>query len=165
MKKFSLKTISIVALTLSLCLSPLLAQAARGARHQTLGVGVNLGEPIGFDGRLYFLEHLSLDLITGYGFDEKAFIIQPSILFNMNDVLDYNGRNFSFVPYFGAGFKTGIAEGGNGVAALRFPLGLNWVLQRGLYEVSLEFAPGVQFSPGNTAFDATGGVGLRYFLF
>lgn len=148
-------------------LSPMVLQA-RGADNKRLGLGINLGEPLGFDGRYYFMDRFSADLIVGYGFGEEGFIIQPSLLFNLRDILDYDGNNWSLVPYFGAGLKTGVdmagANDGDGIAAVRFPLGATVLMQGGTFEISLEFAPGVEFSP-ETEFDPTGGVGLRYYFF
>lgn len=158
---FLSKKILFVALLLSLLGS---TAHARGADNKRWGVGVNLGEPIGLDSRFYFFKQLFGDLIVGYGFDEEAFIVQPSLDFALRDILDYDGKDFSIVPYFGAGFKTGVAKGGTGVAALRFPVGVTAVLKNGLFEISAEFAPGAEFSP-RTEFDATGGVGLRYYFF
>ncbi|GEM_PF-417799 len=137
---------------------------ARGSDNKKFGLGVNLGEPIGMDARYYFLKNFSADLIVGYGFDEHAFIIQPSVLVNFRDVLDYDGQDFSVVPYFGVGLKTGVTRSSQGVAAMRFPLGATWVIKDGTFEISAEFAPGVEFNPVNE-FDATGGLGLRYYFF
>lgn len=155
------KKVLFVALLLCL-VSP--ATHARGAENKRWGVGVNLGEPIGFDSRFYFFKQLFGNLVVGYGFDEEAFIVQPSLDFALRDILDYNGKDFSIVPHFGAGFKTGVAKGGTGVAALRFPIGVTAVLKNGLFEISAEFAPGAELNP-RTEFDATGGVGLRYYFF
>lgn len=152
----------ILSLALLLALIPQITHA-RGSDNKRLGVGVNLGEPIGFDGRFYFTEQFTLDLVTGYGFEEKGFIVQPSLLFNLRNILDYDTKDASLVPYFGAGFKTGIAKGGDGVAALRFPVGATYIMKDGEFEVSLEFAPGVEFSPDNQ-FDITGGLGFRYYF-
>lgn len=137
---------------------------ARGSDNKKFGLGVNLGEPIGMDARYYFLKNFSGDLIIGYGFEEHAFIIQPSVLVNFRDVLDYDGADFSMVPYFGAGFKTGVTRNNRGVAAMRFPVGATWVIKDGTFEISAEFAFGVEFNPDNE-FDATGGIGLRYYFF
>ncbi|GEM_PF-4069488 len=135
--------------------------------NRKLGLGINIGEPIGLDGRYYFADQFSADLIVGYGFGEQSFIIQPSILFNLRGILDYNGHDYSVIPYFGVGVKTGVDLAGphknSGIAAMRFPVGVNWVLKRGEFEISAEFAPGVEFAP-ETEFDATGGLGLRYYF-
>lgn len=141
---------------------------AGGAANKKLGLGINLGEPLGFSTRFFFLNRFSGDLVIGYGFGEKAFIIQPSLLFHLRGILDHDGNNWSLVPYFGAGFKTGVdvagANDGEGVVALRFPIGASAFLRQGTFEVSLEFAPGVEFNP-QTRFDPTGGIGLRYYFF
>lgn len=148
----------------------LLPQAAfaLGAEHKRLGLGLNLGEPIGYNARFFFFDQLAADLTIGYGFAEEAFIIQPSALFYLRRILDYNGSNWSLVPYFGAGLKTGVdvsgRNDGEGIAAMRFPLGAAFVLKEGRFEISLEFAPGVEFAP-DTGFDGTGGIGLRWFFF
>lgn len=141
---------------------------ADGSENKRLGVGINLGEPLGFDGRFYFFRQFSLDLVLGYGFGEEGFIIQPSLLFNLRNLLDYDGSHWSLVPYFGAGVKTGVdmagARDGQGIAVARFPLGASWILKGGAFEISVEFAPGAEFSP-ETRFDPTGGIGLRYYFF
>lgn len=142
--------------------------AAHGSKNKRLGAGVNLGEPLGLNARLYLFDQFTLDLTTGYGFGEEGYIIQPSFLVTLRDILDYDGSDYSIVPYFGAGFKTGVdlagANDGDGIAAIRFPVGANLVMREGAFEVSLEFSPGVEFSP-KTEFDPTGGIGLRYFFF
>ena len=139
-----------------------------GSENKRLGVGIHLGEPLGFAGRFYFFDQLSLDLQVGYGFGEEGIIIQPSALFHLRHILDVDGPDWSLVPHFGAGFKTGVdvagARDGQGIAVLRFPLGVTWVMKEGVFEVSAEFAPGVEFSP-ETEFDPTGGIGLRYYFF
>lgn len=159
----------ILAVAFLSVLAASLAAGAASIEHRRLGLGLNIGEPLGFNGRFYFWKWLSLDATLGYGFGEKALIVQPSVLLNLTDILDYNGDNFSVVPYFGAGFKTGIVlsgpNDGAAVAAVRFPLGATMLLKDGVLEVSLEFAPGVQFAPGGTGFDPTGGVGIRYYFF
>lgn len=135
--------------------------------HGRFGLGVNLGEPIGMNARFFFVDQFAFDLNVGYGFGEEAFIVQPSLLFVLKDILDYHGNGFYMVPHFGVGFKTGVDVAGrnkdDAVAAMRFPLGLNWDLKGGQFEISIEFAPGVEFSP-ETEFDATGGLGLRYYF-
>ena len=161
MRKTILLTFLIITLT-----SP--AALARGSANKTLGLGVNLGEPIGYSARFFFLDQFSADLIVGYGFAEESFAIQPSLLFHLRDILDYDDEKFSLVPYFGAGLKTGIdmagRRDGQGIAALRFPVGASFFLENGAFEISLEFAPGVEFTP-TTGFDGTGGIGLRYYFF
>lgn len=141
---------------------------SQGAAHKRLGMGVQLGEPLGFASRLFFVDRFAADLVVGYGFAEEGLIIQPSLLLVLRDILDYDGPNYSIVPHFGAGLKTGIdaagANDGEAIAALRFPIGVNWVIQEGIFEISLEFGPGVEFSP-ETQFDGTGGISLRYYLF
>lgn len=138
-----------------------------GAENKRLGVGLNLGEPIGYNARFFFFDQLAADLTIGYGFAEQAFIIQPSALFYLRRILDYNGKEFSLVPYFGAGLKTGVdisgRNDGQGIAAMRFPVGAAFVLKEGVFEASVEFAPGVEFTP-DSGFDGTGGIGLRYYF-
>lgn len=155
-----------LTLTLS-ALSNAQARAA-GSDNRRFGIGVNLGEPLGFDGRLYITDQILFDFVTGYGFDERAYIFQPSLLFALRNILDYDSDRTSVVPYFGAGFKFGPVLSGDHdsdvATALRFPIGGNWIMKDGRFEISAEFAPGVEFSPNNE-FDLTGGLGLRYFFF
>lgn len=157
----------LIVLVLFLSILPVMVQA-RGSDNKKFGLGVNLGEPLGYDGRYYLADQFSIDLAVGYGFGEEAFIVQPSLLFHLRNILDYDGPDWSAVPYFGAGLKTGVDVAGphkdSGIAAMRFPVGNTFVMKRGKFEISLEFAPGVEFTP-ETEFDATGGVGLRYYFF
>ncbi|QQR79290.1 MAG: hypothetical protein IPJ69_07845 [Deltaproteobacteria bacterium] len=168
MKKL-LKTL-LLTLTITAILAPFSTVEARRSRRssssdsKTWGVGVNLGEPMGFNTRFYFLDHLAGDLTLGYGFEEEGFIIQPSLLFRLNGILDYNGGDFTVVPYFGTGFKTGVAKNDKAVGAMRFPVGVAWQLSDGEFEIGVELAPGFEFSP-ESEFDMTGGLQLRYFFF
>lgn len=167
-KKTAKKLVFALAAVIALSLAASTARAKEAVGHKKLGLGINLGEPLGFDARYYLLDHFSADLVLGYGFGEQGFIIQPSALFHLNGILDYNGGNFSVVPYFGAGLKTGIDLAGankdSGIVALRFPVGTTFLLKDGAFEISLEFAPGVEFTP-ITEFDPTGGIGLRHYFF
>lgn len=133
-----------------------------------LGLGVNFGEPLGLNARFQLTEQFLGDLTVGYGFEEEAFIAQPSFLFALRHILDYEDEDIAIVPYFGAGFKTGVvvsgAHDGDGVAALRFPVGGSFIIREGDFEASIELAPGIEMNPENE-FDFTGGLGLRYYFF
>lgn len=156
-----------VFLVVSLTLAPSFAQA-QGVESRRFGVGVNLGEPMGANARYFFYDFLAADVTVGYGFGEEGLIFQPSALFYFRDIADYDGDGFSLVPYLGLGIKTGVdLAGGNdgeGIFALRFPIGVAWVIKEGRLELNAEFGPGVEFSP-ETEFDVTGGVGIRYYFF
>lgn len=158
------RAVAILLMTLSIPV----AGYALGAENKRLGVGVNLGEPIGYNARFFLIDQFALDLTIGYGFGEEGFIIQPSALFYLRRILDYNDQDLSLVPYFGAGLKTGVdiagRNDGEGIAAMRFPVGGAVVLKEGVFEISVEFAPGFEFSP-TSDFDGTGGIGLRYYFF
>ncbi len=175
MKKiFYLHVVTLVILFMNL---PLLAQSTtskisgRGEysgseEYKKFGLGINLGEPMGLNARYFLLKQLAVDLNFGYGFGEEGLIIQPSALFYLRDIIDYKDKDFTFTPYFGLGLKTGISFAGpnaEGIAAMRFPIGGSWMV-KDIFEITAEFAPGVEFTP-ETGFNPTGSIGLRYYFF
>ncbi|MBI4212509.1 MAG: hypothetical protein HY540_07725 [Deltaproteobacteria bacterium] len=160
--------LNIIVVGLMVCVVSSATAANLGAKNKRFGLGVNIGEPLGLNARYYFIDRLSFDFVTGYGFGEEGYILQPSLLVNLRRLIDYDGKDWSFVPYFGAGVKTGVDVGGRnkdrGIFAMRFPIGANFILKKGLLEISAEFAPGAEFKP-DTEFDPTGGIGIRYYFF
>lgn len=168
-----MKKIILGSLLTSLLMLSLSAQAYKagsssaGLDHQKLGVGINLGEPLGANARYFLNQRWAGDLIVGYGFGEEGFIVAPSVQFHFKDLLDYNGNTFSIIPYVGTGLKFGVdmggAHDGDGIVAVRFPVGVGFLTHEGKFEISAEFAPGIEFEP-ESEFDMTGGIGLRYYF-
>ncbi|MBX7147616.1 hypothetical protein K1X76_00900 [bacterium] len=136
--------------------------------YKKLGVGLNIGEPMGASVRINFFKFLSLDTIAGYGFAEESFIVEPSAVFHFRDILDFKTNNGTVTPYIGAGAKFGVdlggANDGDGIFALRFPVGASWTIDDGDIDIYAEAAPGIEFSPDDE-FDITGGLGIRYYFF
>jgi hypothetical protein len=138
-----------------------------GIDHKKLGLGLHLGEPLGANARYFFNQKFAADLTIGYGFGEEGFIIAPSGQFHFKDILDYDGDTFSLIPYLGAGLKFGVdmagPHDGDGIVAVRLPVGAAFLTSQGKFEISVEVAPGVEFTP-DSEFDITGGIGLRYYF-
>ena len=161
MKKFA------VALVLCVITLTPLVSSARGVENKKFGVGVNVGEPFGVNSRYFFTDQFVGDLTVGFGYvGERSFVVQPTGLFYLRHILTLDDDNFSLVPYFGLGFKTGVdtwTPSNQFIAAMRVPLGVAFVVKEVVFEITGEYATGFRFNP-NAGYDYTGGIGLRFYF-
>lgn len=135
--------------------------------YKTLGVGPVIGEPIGVNGRYFFNDQIAFDMTVGYAAADGFVEFAPAALIYLRRILELDGRNFTIVPYYGGGFRTGPGvarrHDGEWFGAFRIPIGVSLVIADGTFEITGEIGNGFEFAP-HSEYDLTGNIGLRYYL-
>jgi hypothetical protein len=126
-------------------------------------LGLNLGEPTGLSGKLWFDRNSAVEGIAAWNFTQVAFVAALDYQFAFPDVLKI--QNLGFPLFVGIGGITRISAGAGGepqvTIGLRVPLGILFVFAKVPIELSLDVVPGLNIFPATT-FLAMGGIGLRY---
>jgi hypothetical protein len=154
-----------------------LPASAAGARGGPLGLGIVLGEPTGFTGKLRQGPANSIDFGLAWALSDY-FLLYSDYLWEFPGGF---GRSTPFVsqlsPYIGLGgilaFSTndnwredrkffGHHDSSIGLG-VRIPLGIAWNVPTAPLEVFLELVPGIAIIPGTDAF-LQAGIGVRYFF-
>ncbi|MBI2082248.1 MAG: hypothetical protein HYT76_01640 [Deltaproteobacteria bacterium] len=135
--------------------------------YKTLGVGLEIGEPIGLNGRYFFTDQIAFDLTVGYAPIDGIIEFTPSALVYLRRIFEMDGSGFTLIPYFGGGMRTGPGvarlHDGEWFGAFRIPIGAAVVIGDGTFEITAEMGHGFEFTP-HTVYDVTGTLGLRYYL-
>jgi hypothetical protein len=132
----------------------------RGATGVALGIF--LGQPTGITLRVGLGSEQSFEAkaawdLTSYG-GSPDFSFQANWLLEFPRVLSTQGADFP--PYIGAGLQAGIGSGWSSLG-FRIPLGIIYRFRRAPLELNFEIGLGMQLYP-STAFQGSGGLGLRY---
>ncbi len=160
-----------------------LASAQSPKRNTTstghsLGLGIILGEPSGFTGKVLIQNNHAIDFGVAYSFGDYV-LIYADYLFQWPGAFRLKtGEKFfeQLVPYVGVGVEALIATSGPGVsrtywgsrsasvgAGVRIPLGIEWLPGDPPLGIFLEIAPGIGFIPLTYVF-FQGGIGARYYF-
>ena len=146
---------------------PLLGAESLPPTTERLGLGVTLGEPTGLSGKYWFSEKFAIDGGLSYSFD-KYFILWGGALYHYTGGFpdieeDVGGR---FRPYVGAGVGLGVSSSDREDRMLlfvRFPLGIEWLIQDLPIGVFMEISAGLGLVPSTEAL-IYGGLGGRWYF-
>lgn len=153
-------------------------RAVSMSRTPSFGLGLIIGEPTGFTGKIWLESKKAVDFGLAYSFGNYV-LVYADYLFQWPGAFRLRtGEKFfnDLVPYVGIGaaalFATsspsagrayfGNNPGGMGLG-LRIPLGVEWVPGEPPLGVFLEIAPGLGFVPLTYVF-FQGGIGVRYYF-
>lgn len=157
------------------------ASVRRGASSQTsrtLGLGVVLGEPTAFSGKVWMNNDRAIDFGLGYSYGNYV-IVFADYLFQWPGAFRLkSGEKFfeELVPYVGVGLVMALATSNPAAGrayfgsrtetiglGVRIPLGIEWLPSSAPLGVFLELAPGLGFVPLTYVF-FQGGIGVRYYF-
>lgn len=161
--------------TVTAVTAPSTAHAAGG----NFGLGIILGEPTGFTGKVYVSPKNAFDFGMAWSFGDY-FALYGDYLWQFPGGFGHSSRFVSQLsPYVGVGLVLAFANGkdwwrdgknrffgtsrdsfGIGV---RIPLGIEWRPSDPPLGVFLELAPGIAMVPSTSAF-FMGGIGVRYYF-
>ena len=141
---------SLLFLTISLC-----------AQTRGQGVGVMLGEPTGFNGKLWLDEKNAIDLGIGWSFvgSDNGFSLHTDYLYHIDNSLH---PNFRFPIYYGFGARIRSEDGDFGLG-FRGVGGLLYYFDNYPADVFLELAPVFKLLP-ETALEVDISIGARYYF-
>jgi hypothetical protein len=147
-----------------------------GDKNTGAGLGVILGEPTGFTGKVWLQPHQAVDAGLAFSFDNYV-LLYSDYLFHFPGLF---GSSTDFLrqlqPYAGVGGELIISEdssrgsttyyssSGSSVGfAFRVPLGAEWLVPTAPIGIFAELVPGVGIVPGTYGF-LQGGVGARWYF-
>ncbi len=152
------KTIFVFGLTV------LLFCTASQAQEKGLGLGGFIGEPSGLCGKLWVTDTTAIDAAVSWSFTgnySTAYLQGDYLLHDFTLVQVENGK----LPiYYGLGARILSDTLSNTTqVGLRIPVGFSYLLEKAPFEVFVELAPVINFSP-NGGFLFNGFIGGRYYF-
>lgn len=123
------------------------------------GVGIILGEPTGLSGKMWLNHVNAINAAAAWSFDKGALRLQADYVTHFFEFIDINSGQLPV--YIGIGGHLTFAKEFS--AAVRIPVGLNYMFDRLPIDVFIEAVPGLALAP-STEFYLAGGLGIRYFF-
>ena len=126
-----------------------------------IGVGIIAGEPSGFALKWWAEDGTAVDAVTGWSLADSDFYAHADYLWHrVVEDLEIGGS----VPlYYGIGARLLLREGGDSKIGVRIPIGLDFLIDNGRFDIFVEIAPVFNVMP-ETDFDLSGGVGARFYF-
>lgn len=148
------------ALTLSV-MSP--TAPATAAEHGPIGLGLMLGDPTGFTGKILLSDMIALNIVLGAAwYNGNNFHTHVDVTFQF-DLKKWPLGALDI--YFGVGPKFGWFWTADTMQfGFRAPIGLTWEFERYPVEVFAELGPGAWLLDPGPGFDLDASVGARYFF-
>ena len=154
----------ILLVLLALILEPAPVSAAGG----DFGLGVIVGEPTGFTGKLFLSQRNAVDAALAWSLDDNNYMhVHGDYLFHNFFVLeDVEGE---FAWYLGVGGRIVLIDrddrhgDGDDHVGIRFPVGLTYLFENGRFDTFIEIVPIMDVAP-ETDFDLEGAIGIRYYF-
>jgi len=131
------------------------------AAHARVGVGVFAGEPSGFSAKWWLDESTAVDAVTGWSLDEGEFYAHADYLWHR--IIEDEQLGGSVPLYYGVGCRILAQEDGDSRFGVRIPIGLDYLLDDGRFDVFIEVAPIFDMVP-ETEFDLSAGIGARFYF-
>ena len=132
-----------------------------GLASAKVGVGVILGEPTGFSFKRWFNDETAFDLASGWSLAHGDFYLHGDYLWHR--VVFDETVGGSAPLYFGVGARILLRDDEDSEIGVRIPVGLDFPLGDGRFDVFVEIAPMLNVVP-DTEFDLSGGVGARFYF-
>jgi hypothetical protein len=147
-----------IGLLLFACRSVAVAASTDLNRAGSLGLGIELGQPIGITGTLWVSDMSAVDATMGYHWNHN-FDAHADYLVHTNALTPtMNGT----LPVY-AGFGARILAGDDTQFGLRIPFGISYFWREQHLEFFAEIAPVIDLS--NIGADVDGSVGIRLYAF
>ncbi len=134
------------------------AVTSRVGAAQDLGVGVELGQPMGVTAKYWLSSTTAVDGFMGYHFNSN-FDMHADYLWHTFSSFDVQSGRMPF--YLGLGGRVNL--GNSSDFGMRLPIGLSYLFPNEALEVYAEVAPVVKLLD-HIGFDMDGAVGLRLYV-
>ncbi len=134
------------------------AVSSRVGAAQDLGLGTQLGQPMGVTAKYWLNSTLAADAALGYHFNGN-FDMHSDILWHTFSSFDMSSGRLPF--YAGLGGR--VLLGGNSQFGIRLPLGVTFLPSTDPIELFAEVAPVVKIAP-DLGMDIDGVVGIRIYI-
>lgn len=140
----------------------ILISVSNFAQENKFGIGILVGVPTGFSGKLILSEMNSLDVGVGYSFSGENEKIHLYVDYIWNDAHFFKSSS-SFKAFYGIGGRVKTFDFGDNSMAVRIIGGVNYNPTDTKIELFFETAPTINVVP-NSNFSLEGAIGLRYFF-
>src|SRR5882672_8164985 len=137
---------------------PVQAVTSRVGSAQDLGIGTELGQPMGVTAKYWLNSTMAVDGAMGYHFNHN-FDMHSDILWHSFSSFDVSNGRLPF--YLGAGGR--VLLGDDSQFGLRLPLGVSYLPSSNPIELFAEIAPVIKIAPG-IGVDIDGAVGIRVYI-
>jgi hypothetical protein len=134
------------------------AITSRVGAAEDVGVGVQLGQPMGVTGKYWLSSTTAVDAAAGYHFN-KNFDMHADYLWHSFSSFDVQSGRLPF--YFGIGGRVMLGNDSN--FGMRLPIGVSFLTSNEPFEFYAEVAPVVQLLT-SLGVDIDGAVGIRVYL-
>ena len=126
-----------------------------------IGVGIIAGEPSGLAFKWWAEDGTAVDAVTGWSLGDGDFYVHGDYLWHrVIEDLEIGGS----VPlYYGIGARLLLREDKDSKIGVRIPIGLDFLLDDGRFDIFVEIAPIFNVIP-ETDFSLSGGVGARFYF-
>jgi len=138
--------------------SPAGAVASRVGAAEDLGVGIQMGQPMGVTGKYWLSSTSAVDATMGYHWNSN-FDMHGDYLWHTFSSFDVQNGRMPF--YFGVGGRVLLGNSSN--FGMRLPLGVSFLTSNQPLEFYAEIAPVVQLLT-SIGIDVDGAVGVRIYL-
>ena len=126
------------------------------------GAGVMLGEPTGFNAKLWIGERSAIDGAIGWSFEgENNLEFHADYLYHLFDVLELSSGRLPI--YFGAGLRYKVRDDRDDRFGFRAVAGLDYLFENAPLDIFFELGPVFNVTPDFDV-DLTVGVGVRYWF-
>lgn len=148
-------------LCLTILAAVVLAALAPATARADIGVGIIAGEPSGFSFKWWAEDGTAVDAVTGWSLGDGDFYVHADYLWHRTiEDVEIGG---SAPVYYGIGARLLLRDDGDSKVGVRIPIGLDYVLDNGRFDIFIEIAPIFNVIP-KTKFDLSGGVGARFYF-
>jgi len=137
---------------------PAQAITSRVGTAEDVGVGIQLGQPMGVTGKYWLSSTTAVDAAAGYHFNSN-FDMHSDYLWHSFSSFDVQNGRLPF--YFGIGGRVNFGNDSN--FGMRLPMGVSYLPSNEPFEFFAEVAPVVRLLK-DLGVDIDGSVGIRVYL-
>ncbi len=132
------------------------------AEGGNFGLGIIVGEPTGFVGKLFLSSRNAIDFALAWSLDDNNYMhVHGDYLFHNFFLLeDVEGE---FAWYLGIGGRVVLVDDHDDHVGVRFPVGLTYLFANTRFDAFLELVPIMDVAP-DTDFDLEGAIGGRFYF-
>ena len=154
-----------LASILFVCSAILFPHLVQAQNEGQAGAGLAIGNPTGVVGKYWLSSTQALQAGVAWDFDDAGDKVELHLDYLMargNDGMDQAAEGSYWFAYWGVGAKVNVQENDPEFIA-RFPIGSEYILDKGPFGFFAEVVPGVRFVP-DTRFKLSASAGVRFYF-
>ncbi|MFI5237558.1 MAG: hypothetical protein ACHQLA_06465 [Ignavibacteriales bacterium] len=130
------------------------------SQNREFGLGIQLGEPTGLNGKLWTGSENAFDFGVAWSFEGRdEMVVQTDYVWHAFDVFPVSKGELPL--YFGIGGRAVLRD--DALFGVRFPVGMAYMFESTPLDIFIEVAPILNLAP-STDFDVGGGLGIRFWF-